>query len=1202
MVTLGEGWQFWVDRGGTFTDVVARHPDGSLSTRKLLSDNPRHYEDAAVAAVHDLIGTPRDGPLPAGMIDAVKMGTTVATNALLERTGEPTVYVTTRGFADALRIGDQTRPDIFALDIDAPEMLYDHVIEVDERHTADGAVVRTLDVDAVRQSLVACRDNGVDSVAVNLLHGYRHSTHEKQVANIAHGLGFGQVSVGHEVSPLMRLVPRGDTTVVDAYLSPVLRRYTQRLERLLRPEGSGPRLLFMQSNGGLADAAAFRGKDALLSGPAGGVIGMIATGRSAGFERLIGFDMGGTSTDVSHYAGDIERVSERNIAGVRVRAPSIDIHTVAAGGGSIVWFDGSRMRVGPESAGADPGPACYRRGGPPTITDCNVVLGKLRPEHFPSAFGADGSGPISESASRDALGALAGAISEATGVDHDAVDVANGFLVIAVENMANAIKKISIQRGHDISDHTLSCFGGAGGQHACLVADRLEMSRIHVPRHAGVLSALGVGLAEVRHVLDRAIELTLDTEEPDVLSSDWSSLESACRHALREQGVADGRILITRRMSIRYAGSDSALLVDAETARAATTSFEEAHRARFGFASPGRDVVVESIQVEAVGEALPVVHDVVAPAAGGSELGSHPTVMAGERRPTPFHQRSLLTSGVTLDGPAVVVDVNATTVVEPGWRAHVTDAADLVIERVATRSDAMPVGVESDPMRLEVFNNLFMNIAEQMGVVLESTAHSVNIRERRDFSCALFDPTGDLIANAPHIPVHLGSMGDAVSSIIAENPDMGADQVFVSNAPYKGGTHLPDVTVVAPVAAGGGAGPDFFVAARGHHADIGGITPGSAPADSTSIEQEGILLDNVLLVSEGRFHEAELRRLLASGPYPARAPDQNIADLEAQVAACRAGAAALAGVVDRHGLDVVHAYMGHVKRNAEEAVREVIDTMTDGAFTCETDDGHRVSVAISVDHPRRAATIDFTGTSAVHPGNFNAPSAVARAAVLYVFRCLVDDDIPLNAGCMIPLDIIVPSTTMVSPRHPAAVVAGNVETSQLIVDALLGAIGGVAASQGTMNNVSWGNDRHQYYETICGGAGATPNADGCDAVHTHMTNSRLTDPEVLESRYPVVIESFRVRRGSGGAGVRRGGDGVVRRIRFDEPMTLNIVSSRRRVRPYGIEGGRPGLAGHNRIIRADGTPIELPGTARVEMGAGDRVEIETPGGGGCGFP
>jgi len=1227
-------WEFWIDRGGTFTDVVGLAPDGSIVTHKLLSENPRHYPDAAVQGIRHLLGLGPDEPIPLERIGAVKMGTTVGTNALLERRGEPTVLVTTRGFADALRIGYQNRPRLFDLDIVLPELLHRRVVEVDERVDAQGNVLVPLDLDRARAQLEAVRAEGFDAVAISFVHGYRHTKHEELVAQAAREIGFAQVSVGHEVSPLMKLVARGDTTVVDAYLSPVLRRYVDRVDTALGLAAEGRagdgddsgaghdpnRLWFMQSNGGLTEAAAFQGKDSLLSGPAGGVVGMVATGAAAGHHRLIGFDMGGTSTDVSHYAGELERTYESEVAGVRVRAPMMHIHTVAAGGGSILHFDGSRFRVGPDSAGADPGPACYGNGGPLTITDANVVVGKLRAEHFPAIFGPGADQPLDVAAARERFEALAAEVTRATGRPQTPEAVAEGFLRVANDNMANAIKKITVQRGHDTSGYTLVCFGGAGGQHACAVADSLGVEQILIHPLAGVLSAVGIGLADVRWVAEQAVEAPL-TAVFDELGVRWRALDAEGRAALSSHGSADGdhgagpdadAIRTVRRLSLRYAGSDTAFFVEGTTAAEARAAFEDVHRARFGFTSPRAEVLVEAIQVEVVvpgrGAGVDLGTAGGAGADGDALVGRHPVVSGGATHEAPFLRRSALGPGEAVDGPAVIVEATATTVVEPGWRAVLQPTGDLELTRVTARprshTTGAGAGTEVDPVQLEIFNNLFMNVAEQMGLVLENTAVSVNIKERLDFSCAVFDPHGDLVANAPHIPVHLGSMSESVRAVIARNPDLEPGDVYVLNAPYQGGTHLPDVTVIKPVFAAGAEGPGhtplFFVASRGHHADIGGTVPGSAPCDSTTIHQEGVLLDNVLLVQHDRFLEDEILALLTGGEWPARNPAQNVADLKAQVAACQKGATELARVIDHYGLDVVHAYMGHVKDNATESVRRVIDGLSDCSFTGEADDGSRVSVAIRVDRAARSAVIDFTGTSPTHPGNFNAPAPVARSAVLYVFRCLVGDDIPLNAGCMVPLTLVLPPDTMINPSYPAAVIAGNVETSQLIVDTLFGALGVMAEAQGTMNNVIWGNATHQYYETICGGAGATPRASGASGVHTHMTNTRLTDPEVLEWRHPVVLESFTLRPGSGGAGRHRGGDGVVRRVRFGEAMELNVISGRRRVPPYGMAGGEPGACGRNLVIRADGTVEDLAGSDRAHLEPGDVFEIHTPGGGGYG--
>jgi 5-oxoprolinase (ATP-hydrolysing) len=1213
MAEHSAGWQFWIDRGGTFTDIVARRPDGSITAHKLLSENPRQYPDAAVAGIRHVLDLGADEPLPSGMIDSAKMGTTVATNALLERQGEPTLLVVTRGFADALRIGYQARPELFALDLVLPEMLYREVVEVDERMGARGEVLTPLDLEQARSDLTRAYGSGLSSVAIALTHGYRYTEHEEALASLAEEVGFTQVSVSHRVSPLMKLVSRGDTTVVDAYLSPVLRRYVNQVEEQLSAgggEGDSPLLMFMQSNGGLTDARHFQGKDALLSGPAGGVVGMVATAGEAGFDRLIGFDMGGTSTDVSHYGGELERTYETEVAGVRVRAPMMLIHTVAAGGGSIVHFDGARMRVGPDSAGADPGPACYGNGGPLTITDCNVMLGRLRPEFFPAVFGPGGDQPLNMEVVHRLFTSLTAEVAAATGTPTTAEELAEGFLTIAVENMANAIKKISVQRGHDVTGYVLVCFGGAGGQHACLVADRLGIEKVLVHPHAGVLSALGIGLADVRTVNDESVESDLSDETLTAVLEVTGRLEQAGRATVAAQGVDDDQIEAFARLAVRYDGSDTSLHVPLGPVGDVVAAFEAAHHSRFGFTSPGKSMIVESSQVEVVGHSDTVASTVARAEVGESgPLGVFTSVMDGRTYDTPFVDRETLPAGSAVDGPAVVIEANSTTVLEPGWQAVVRDTGDLLVSRVVPRPDQVRLGTDqADPVQLEIFNNLFMNVAEQMGLVLENTAVSVNIKERLDFSCAIFDPTGDLIANAPHMPVHLGSMSETIKSVIAQNSEPGDHQpshmspgdVFVLNAPYNGGTHLPDITVVKPVFEGGEI--IFYVPARGLHADVGGMTPGSAPANSTSVEQEGVLLNGEKLVEDGVFLEDDLRELLATGPYPARSPDQNVADLKAQVAACEKGTIELLKVVDHYSLDVVHAYMAHVKRNAEDSVRRLIGTLSDCSFTYGTDDGHQVTVSITVNRAAGSATIDFTGTSGPHPGNYNAPEAVCQAAVLYVFRCMVDDDIPLNAGCMEPLNLILPSPSMISPVYPAAVIAGNVETSQLIVDTLFGALGVMAAPQGTMNNFIWGNDRYQYYETICGGAGATAGRDGCDAVHTHMTNSRLTDPEVLEWRYPVVLESFAIRRGSGGAGAHRGGDGTVRRMRFNDSVTVSLLTSHRVVPPYGMAGGEPGKTGVNVVIRSDGSSEPLSGTASCEVRPGDVMQISTPGGGGFGTP
>ena len=1191
-------WQFWIDRGGTFTDIVACSPDGSLSTHKLLSDCPEQYADAALAGIRHLMGLSSEAAIPAERIAAVKMGTTVATNALLERKGEPTLLCITRGFRDALRIAYQNRPKIFARQIVLPELLHSAVVEVDERIGAHGEVVVPLDVAATCRDLRTAYEKGFRSVAIVFMHAYRYSAHECAVADIARQLGFQQISVSHEVSPLMKLVSRGDTTVVDAYLSPVLRRYVDTIADAL----PGVPLYFMQSNGGLVRADRFQGKDAILSGPAGGIVGAVSTSLAAGFDRIIGFDMGGTSTDVSHFAGkdlsDLERAFETQVAGIRMRVPMMSIHTVAAGGGSILHFDGARYRVGPDSAGANPGPASYRRGGPLTITDCNLMLGKIAPRYFPAVFGAMSDETLDGDVVRSRFSELAREIANATGDVRTPEAVAEGFIEVAVSNMANAIRHVSVQRGYDVSRYTLCCFGGAGGQHACLVAAALGMRTIFIHPLAGVLSAYGMGRAAVSTMRERAIELALDAERAEEIASALHALAESAQDELKQQGIRHSRVM--ERVHLRYVGTDTALPVLHTSIEAMRDAFERAYKQRYALLMPDRALVVEAISVEAFADegetpALSLRSHRDSPPDTGKVFTK------GQWRNAPIWQRDSLCAEQRIDGPALIVEANATTVVEPGWRAEQAAAGHLVLTRLEEAA-TMPVSEAVDPVMLEVFSNLFMAIAEQMGLRLANTAISVNIKERLDFSCAVFDAQGQLVANAPHVPVHLGSMSESVAAVIRKQAaSMKRGDVYMLNAPYNGGTHLPDITVVTPVFNEQGLGVEFYVASRGHHADVGGITPGSMPSDSKRIEEEGVLIDNFLLVREGRFRETETIALLTSGPYPARNAAQNLGDLRAMVAANEQGVRELRKTVAQYGLGVVHAYMKHVQDNAEAAVRRVIDQLHDGEFECEMDNGARIRVAIRVKRETRSAVIDFTGSSAQLQDNFNAPSAICRAAVLYVFRSLIDADIPLNAGCLRPIELIIPEASMLQPEFPAAVVAGNVETSQCITDALYGALGCMAASQGTMNNFTFGNERYQYYETIAGGAGAGEGYDGASAVQTHMTNSRLTDPEVLEWRYPVLLEDFAIRKGSGGEGRWRGGDGVIRRIRFLEPMTASILSNRRRIAPHGLAGGEAGMPGVNRIDHHDGATTRLESCATVVLGCDDIFVIETPGGGGFGM-
>ncbi len=1197
-------WQFWIDRGGTFTDIVARSSDGVVLTEKLLSENPENYSDAAIEGIKRILGIDAESSIPTERIAAVKMGTTVATNALLEREGEPTLLVVTKGFADALRIGYQTRPKLFDLNIQQAEMMYQEVLEVSERMGARGELVVSLNYAQVKHDLQQAYARGLRAVAILLMHGYRYPQHEQAVADIACEVGFTQISISSKVSPLIKLVSRGDTTVVDAYLSPILRRYIDRVAAQLDGiEGSGGRLMFMQSNGGLADADYFQGKDAILSGPAGGVVGMIETAANAGFSKLIGFDMGGTSTDVSHYAGEYERVFETEVAGVRMRAPMMQIHTVAAGGGSILQFDGARFRVGPDSAGADPGPACYRNGGPLTVTDCNLMLGKLQPDYFPRIFGPASNQELDIEIVQKKFADLAKEIETATGSSRTSQQVAAGFLAIAVENMANAIKRISIQRGYDVSEYTLCCFGGAGGQHACLVADALGIKSIFLHPLAGVLSAYGMGLAAQRVIKSRGIEQILDESVIPSLQLHGDELRISAEEELTAQGVDSKQIRIEKRVHLRYAGSDSSLLVTLGTINTMLDEFFHKHQQQFGFTDPDKKIVVEALQIEAIGEGETTVLGFSPNSTTSSSpvAAHHAVVIDGEPRQTPFYLRDQLVVGEAISGPAVIIEDTGTIVVEPGWRSTLTSQNNIILERYEPLPERVAIGTDVDPVMLEIFNNLFMSIAEQMGVVLENTAVSVNIKERRDFSCALFDRNGDLIANAPHMPVHLGSMSESIKAVmVKQRGNIQRGDAFVLNNPYDGGTHLPDVTLIKPVFYADSENPVFYVAARGHHADIGGTTPGSMPSDSTHVEQEGVLIDNIKLVEGGRMLEQEIRQLLAAGPYPARNIDYNIADFKAQLAACEKGMQELLRTVDHFGIDVVNAYMSHVQANAEESVRRVLDLLRDGEFCYAMDDGSMVCVKITLNKLDRSATIDFSGTSPQHAGNYNAPRAICRAAVLYVFRCLVHDTIPLNEGCLKPLQLILPENSMITPSYPAAVVAGNVETSQVIVDALLGALGVAAASQGTMNNFTWGNAKYQYYETICGGSGATADSDGADAVHTHMTNSRLTDPEVLEWRFPVRLEEFCIRTGSGGRGRHRGGNGAIRKLRFLEQMQVNILAGHRRVPPYGVDGGEPAKPGRNYLIHQDGRRTEFSAQGQIQVEEGDLMVIETPGGGGFG--
>jgi 5-oxoprolinase (ATP-hydrolysing) len=1193
------GWQFWIDRGGTFTDIVARDPAGNLSTKKLLSENPQRYTDAAIAGIRAFLGLGPEAEIPPGAIEVVKMGTTVATNALLERKGARTLLLINRGFADLLRIGNQARPRLFDLDIRLPSMLYERVEEVDGRIAVDGSVIEPLDEAAAAETLRIARADGIDSVAIALIHAWKYPEQEARLGAIARQTGFTQISLSHQCSPLLRLVQRGDTTVADAYLSPILRHYIAGISAGL----GGAKLYFMQSHGGLAEEQTFSGKDAILSGPAGGIVGAVRTAAMAGFCSVIGFDMGGTSTDVALYDNAFERSFETEIAGVRLRAPMLAINTVAAGGGSILRFDGARLRVGPESAGANPGPACYRNGGPLTVTDANVLLGKIQPKYFPEIFGADGDQPLDAAIVEQKFADLTAEISAATGTSRAPPEIAEGFIRIAVANMAHAIRQISVQKGHNPADFALTSFGGAGGQHACLVADELGMDTIFIHPLAGVLSAYGIGLAEFLILREQAVEIAFIEPNLAELQTTAAALAAQAAEALRAQDVDPATITTKKFVHLRYAGTDSALQIPLTTHAEMRAAFDALHQKRFGFVTPEKHLVAETISVEAAAPGIAITEPKMPPRTSVLAANSQTEIFTSSARHiTPVYDRDSLAPADKILGPALIFEPNATTIIEPGWQAEVTPQNHLILRRITPRAGSQIADTSKpDPVLLELFNNLFMAIAEQSGVVLRNTAQSVNIKERLDFSCAIFDAHGGLIANAPHVPVHLGAMGASVRHVIAlRGNSLKPGDAIALNDPYAGGTHLPDITVITPVFDEAGEKIRFFAGSRGHHADIGGLTPGSTPPFSKTLADEGVVIDNFLIRSAGIFQEQEFRDILADAKYPARNPEQNIADIKAQIAANEAGLNALAAIIARYGWETVEAYMGHVKANAETAIRSVIGKLRDGSFDYRLDDGTPLKVAVTIDRTSKSATIDFTGTGPAQQNNFNAPPAVTTAAVLYAFRCLVGADIPLNEGCLQPLTIIIPEGSFLKPNSGAAVVAGNTEISQAVTVALLGALNACASAQATMNNFLFGNARHQYYETICGGAGAGPDFSGASAVHTHMTNTRITDPEILELRFPVRVERFAIRQNSGGGGASQGGNGVIRKIRFLEPMTATIVASRRTMGPFGLAGGAPGLPGRQWVERAGGRTEILAGSAECDLDAGDAFVIETPGGGGFG--
>jgi 5-oxoprolinase (ATP-hydrolysing) len=1230
-------WSFWIDRGGTFTDVIGHSSAGDEVSLKLLSASPA-YEDAAVEAMRRVLGAKPGEPFPAARVEAIKMGTTVATNALLERRGARTLFVTTQGFADSVLIGDQARPDLFALNIERPAPLYAGVIEADERLAADGAVVRPLDEAALAAKFKTAATEGFGAVAIAFLHSDLNPAHEIAAGALARAAGFPFVALSHEVSPLPRFIPRAETTIADAYLTPVLRAYVERVARAV----AGAPLFFMTSAGGLVHAEAFRGRDAVVSGPAGGVVGVARTAEQAHAPAVLGFDMGGTSTDVCRYAGVLERRDVARVAGAKLRSPMLDVETVAAGGGSILTFDGFRARSGPQSAGADPGPAAYGRGGPATVTDANLVLGRLDARFFPPVFGPRGEAPLDVAAARARLAELADAMG-APSVEA----AAEGFVAVAVEQMAQAVRRISTERGFDPREHALVAFGGAAGQAACQAAEALGVETVLCPRYGSVLSAWGIGQARVTALRQAGLEAPLETHGLARAGLLLAEVEAVARAALADQGADEGEV--RRTVRLRYDGADAELPVTAGPLAEVKAAFEAAHRRLFGFIEPDRAIIIASVEAEAIQlTAHPresgdpgVLSSRAAPA--GRSLGPRfrgderiEMFAHGETHDAPIVAAETVT---TLDGPALIVRGDTQIALAPGWRA-VAEADGLIrLTRIGAARTHVIALDRPDPVTLELFNRRFMGVAEAMGAALERTAHSVNIKERLDFSCALFDADGGLVANAPHMPVHLGSMGASVRAVRDRHPELKPGDAFALNNPYAGGTHLPDITVVMPVfmdpgppprgegdreavegadapgvalyepppalraispKRGGSATPAFYVAARGHHADVGGIQPGSMPPFSHTIDEEGVMLDALPIMRDARFLEAETHAALASGPWPSRAPERNIADLKAQIAACQAGASAVWDMIRGFGAPVVAAYMTFVQDNAAQAVRRAIGRLKDGSARAPMDGGGEIVVRTTVDAAAGEATLDFRESADQLPSNFNAPSAIVDAAALYVFRTLVDDDIPLNAGCLKPLRILTRPGSMLAPASPAAVVAGNVETSQHVVDALYAALGVMANGEGTMNNFTFGDEDRQYYETICGGAGATATAGGASAVHIHMTNSRLTDPEILERRFPVRVEFFGVRPDSGGAGRHAGGDGARRRVRFLEPMEAALLSSRREHAPQGLSGGGPGLPGRQRLIGVDGAVKELPGCFSVKVQPGEMIEIETPGGGGFG--
>ncbi|XP_018428770.1 PREDICTED: 5-oxoprolinase isoform X1 [Nanorana parkeri] len=1254
-----EKFQFAIDRGGTFTDVFARCPGGKVRVMKLLSEDPANYQDAPTEGIRRILEEetgslfPRDLPLDTQQIEWIRMGTTVATNALLERKGERIALLITKGFKDLLHIGNQARPKIFDLEVRMPEVLYEEVIEVEERvvlqqsdcqlpkhpslktfigSTGDSLEVwEPLNLEHLKIKLQGALSRGIRSLAVVLMHSYTWSTHEHQVGELARSLGFTHVSLSSEVMPMIRMVPRGYTACADAYLTPCIQRYLDGFSRGFKNQLKDLQVLFMRSDGGLTPMQSFSGSRAILSGPAGGVVGYaITTYRPDNPQPVIGFDMGGTSTDVSRYAGEYEHVFEATTAGISIQAPQLDINTVAAGGGSMLFFRSGLFVVGPESAGAHPGPACYRKGGPLTVTDANLCLGRLLPDYFPRIFGPSEDQPLSEEDTTRKFQELTAEINQfqrgrpGGGSSLSVEEVAMGFIRVANEAMCRPIRSLTQAKGHDTSRHVLSCFGGAGGQHACAIARSLGMKTVFIHKYGGVLSAFGMALADVVHEAQEPCSVLYSKDSFPLLEERIAALEQRCIEVLQQQGFHRSQIDAEPFLHLRYERTDCALMCSAKGYPAHPDSchagdFKNAFTARymkeFGFTIPSRPIVVDDIRVRGTGSTGIRCESRITP--GGQPAHVEKVTKCyfeDGYKDTNVYLLEELSCDHTIPGPAIIIDKNSTILVEPDCAASITEHGDVRITVASGKQQA--IGTELDTIQLSIFSHRFMSIAEQMGRILQRTAISTNIKERLDFSCALFGPDGGLVSNAPHIPVHLGAMQETVQfQIRSLQDDLKEGDVILSNHPCAGGSHLPDLTVITPVFRPEAPRPVFFVASRGHHADIGGITPGSMPPHSKSLTEEGAVFMSFKLVQEGQFQEeAVTEALMAPGSIPGssgtRNLHDNLSDLRAQVAANQKGIQLVNELIDVYGLEVVQAYMAHIQANAEVAVREMLKAFANrwekqtGALEVESvdfmDDGSPIRLKVKINKEEGSAVFDFSNSGHEVFGNCNAPRAITLSALIYCLRCMVGEDIPLNQGCLVPVKVIIPKGSILDPSPDAAVVGGNVLTSQRIVDVIFKAFQVCAASQGCMNNITFGNQKTGYYETVAGGAGAGPHWDGRSGIHSHMTNTRITDPEILEKRYPVVLKRFELRPGSGGDGRFQGGDGVIRELLFRENVILSVLTERRVFRPYGLDGGSPGDAGLNLLHRHDGRTINLGGKTSVALEPGDIFTLHTPGGGGYG--